>query len=399
MNRLVKTLLVLVGIATMARADTPPATDLATGNTRFAFDLLGRLKDQPGNLFVSPYSLSTALAMTYAGARGETADQMAATLHFDQPPGPLSAAFAEMDRRLLAGPEPRPYSLSIANALWGQEGDQFAPEFQTLLETHYRAGLRLVDFRSSERARSRINAWVEEKTGGKIRDLLRPPSPSSDTSLLLTNAIYFRSAWASPFSKAATRDEAFRGGEGREVQVPMMHRTGRLAYLDGDAFQAVEIPYEGNRLALMVLLPKAVDGLAAFADSVSANSLSDWSGRMQPRPVDLALPRFRIETGIEVQGVLQTMGMTLAFGGDADFSGMNGRRDLAISGVVHKAFVDVDEDGTEAAAATAVTMKRMSVARPEPPVAFRADHPFLFLIRDKTTGSVLFLGRLTDPRG
>jgi serpin B len=388
-------------VGTMGRADEKgiQMAEVVQGNNQFAFDLYARLRDQPGNIFLSPYSISTALAMTYSGARGETAEQMARTMHFDVPADRLHATFAALVRQINGQGEARPYKLSVANALWGQEGDEFLPDFLRLLADHYGAGLRRVDFRSTEQARRIINDWVEEQTGNKIKDLLQPPYPTPDTSLVLTNAIYFKGDWVSPFPKGATKDETFTVTEDKRIPVPMMHRTGRLNCLDGGGFQALELPYAGEALSMVVLLPKETGGLAEFERSLTAKSLSGWLAKLRPHRVDVALPRFEVEKGFELQDMLSAMGMPAAFGPQADFSGMNGQRDLFISAVVHKAFVDVNEEGTEAAAATAVLMTRASAARPEPIISFRADHPFVFLIRDKQSGSILFVGRVTNPKG
>ena len=393
----------ILGVVTMSRAEDVKAGDLqvkvAEGNNRFASDLYGRLRQQPGNLFLSPYSISTALAMTYAGARGETAGQMAKVLHFDVPADRMHVAFAAMIRQFNEG-EGRPYKLSVANALWGQEGDRFRPEFLGILADKYGAGMRQVDFRSSEQARGTINAWVEGETAGKIKDLIKPPSPSPDTSLVLTNAIYFKGSWADPFPEKATRDEHFAVTKDEPVRVPMMHQTRRFHYLDGGTFRALELPYAGKTLSMVVLLPKAVDGLAEFEGGLSAKGLVGRLVGLRPRMVEVALPRFQMKASFELQDVLSKMGMPAAFGGGggADFSGINGKRDLSISAVIHEAIVDVNEEGTEAAAATAVLMPR-SASIPEPTIVFRADHPFVFLIRDHRTGSILFLGRLVNPGG
>jgi serpin B len=368
------------------------------GNDEFALDLYANLRGRPGNLFLSPYSLSTALAMTYAGARGETAEEMARTLHFSLPPDRLHAAFSNLIRQIHGDGEPRPYLLAVANALWGQEGEEYLPEFLRLLEDHYGAGLRRVNFRDPERARRAINAWAEEQTRGKIPDLLPPTLPRPDTALALTNAIYFKGDWSSPFARKATLEEDFRVAADQSLRVPMMHQAGRFPYLDGGTFQALELPYAGDALSMVVLLPKEVDGLAALEESLSAARLAGWLRTLADRRVEVALPRFKVEAGLELQDVLAAMGMPLAFTGDADFSGIDGTHELFISAVIHKAFVDVNEEGTEAAAATAVLMSR-SAARPEPSATFRADHPFLFLIRHKGTGSILFLGRLASPGG
>ena len=394
-------ILLILGMGTMSRADEEGdrMAEVVRGNNQFAFDLYARLRDQPGNIFLSPYSISTALAMTYAGARGETAEQMAGTLHFTASPERLHGAFRALVGQINGRGEDRPYTLAVANALWGQEGDPFRPEFLRLLAEDYGAGLRRVDFRSGEQARRVINEWAEGQTGGKIKDLLQPPHPTPDTSLVLTNAIYFKGDWAGPFPKGATKDEIFTVTEDKRIPVPMMRRVGRLGYLDGGGFQALALPYAGDALSMVVLLPKETGGLAEFERSLTAEALSDWLAKLRPHRVDVALPKFKVEAGFELQKALSAMGMPVAFSGDADFSGINGRRDLFISAVIHKAFVDVNEEGTEAAAATAVLMPRSAAARPEPLMTFRADHPFVFLIRDKPTGSILFLGRVTNPQG
>jgi serpin B len=241
---------------------------------------------------------------------------------------------------------------------------------------------------------------VEEQTGGKIKNLLQPSHLSPNTSLVLTNAIYFKGDWSSPFSKAGTKDEVFTVTEDKRVPVPMMHRTGRLNYSDGEDFQALELPYAGDDLSMVIVLPKKMDGLARVEESLTSEKLSAWLAKLGPRRVDVALPKFKVEAGFELQKVLPAMGMPLAFTGSADFSGIDGKRDLFISAVIHKAFVDVNEEGTEAAAATAVVLARPSaVVRPPPAVVFRADHPFAFLIRHNRSGSILFLGRVVNPRG
>jgi serpin B len=404
MRRATVVVLVLTSALGMAvRADEAKGgggvAGVAKGNNAFAVDLYGKLRERPGNLFLSPYSISTALAMTYAGARGETAEQMARTLHFGGPAEELHRSFERLSKQIGGeGEEKRPYQLSVANALWGQEGDPFRPEFLELVEKHYGAGLRRVDFRATEQARRIINAWVEEETRGKIQDLLKSPHPSPDTSLVLTNAIYFKGDWATPFRKEATKAESFALAGGGKVEVPMMHQMGRFSYHDAGRFHALGMPYAGDALEMVVLLPKEGDGLARMEAALTEKAIAEVIAKRGPRRVDVALPRFKVEAGFELQDALSALGMPLAFTGSADFSGMNGRRDLFISAVIHKAFADVNEEGTEAAAATAVVMTRAAAARPEPVVTFRADHPFVFLIRDLRNGSLLFLGRVADPR-
>jgi serpin B len=359
------------------------------GNNGFAAELFGALRERQGNLFLSPYSISAALAMTYAGARGETAAQMARTLHFEGPAESLYTAFS-----LPGGRRDTPYTLTVANGLWGQEGDHFLPAF---LERAGKFGgaLRRVDFRSPH-AREIINSWVEEQTKGKIKNLLQPPLPKSDTRLVLTNAIYFKGVWSAQFPEGATKNEPFWSARERSVVVPLMHRTGSYRYNDAGSHHTVELPYAGGDLAMVVLLPKEK---AAEPPDLNAKSLADTVAKLAVRQVDVTLPRFKIEAAFQLKKVLSQLGMSLPFELNADFSGINGERDLSISEVVHKAYVDVNETGTEAAAATAVIVKRAPSPRPAPPVVFRADHPFVFVIRDIRSGSILFMGKVTDPRG
>jgi len=378
---------------------TAPAEDVAKvaeGCNRFAFDLYARLKGAEGNLFLSPYSISTALAMTSAGARGETADQMAKVLCLPASGEAVHGAYGALQNDLNAAGEGGAFELAVANRLWGQKGYRFLPEFLKLLEADYGAGIETLDFaKETEAARKTINAWVEKQTRDKIKDLLKPGILNEMTRLVLTNAIYFKGKWASEFDKKLTRDEDFFLTPEKKVAAPLMHQTAEFGYFDGGEFQALELPYRGDRLAMVVLLPKAKDGLAALEASLSADKVAGWVGKVRRRKVQVALPRFKTTAEFSLKDTLVAMGMTAAFGGDADFSGMTGAKDLFISAVVHKAFVDVNEEGTEAAAATGVVMERKS--KPEPPPVFRADHPFLFLIRDTRSGAILFLGRILDP--
>jgi serpin B len=369
------------------------------GNNEFALNLYGELRDQPGNLFLSPYSISSALAMTYAGARGATADEMAKTLHFLLPPNRLHPAFGELGHGFNVRPLDPPYQLSVANALWGQKGLTFQPDFLKITQDQYEAGLNSLDFvRNTEQSRQTINAWVERKTQDKIKDLLQPGIVNSSTRLVLTNAIYFKSAWETEFTKDATRDEGFRISAANKVQVPMMHGHHPFLYTEGENFQAVAIPYRRNELSMIVLLPKKVDGLADLEKTVTEEQLSRWLSELKNTTVDLKLPRFKVTAQFELKQLLSRMGMPSAFGGQADFSGMTTEARLNIDQVVHKAFVDVNEKGTEAAAATAVIMDASLPATPPQRATVHADHPFMFLIRENRTGSILFVGRVVNPK-
>jgi len=385
----------------------PPSSDVtivSEAANRFAFNLYGQLKGGGGNLFFSPQSISTALAMTWAGARGETAAQMAKTLQLPadrvEKPESIHAAYAKLLTGLSGTREKQGYELSVANALWGQKGYAWLPDFLGVVKTNYGAGLEEVNFAGdTEGARQTINAWVEKETREKIKDLIPQGILTSLTRLVLTNAIYFKGDWANAFNKAHTRDEDFFAAAGRAVKVPMMRQTAQFGYCDGGDLQVIEMTYKGDALSMVVLLPKARDGLAAIEKTLSAETVAGYTAKLSRHNVQVEMPKFKVTGQFMLKEPLAAMGMRLAFdiGGNADLSGMNGRQDLFIAAVVHKAFVDVNEEGTEAAAATGVVVGLRS-ARPEPIPVFRADHPFLFLIRDNKSGCILFMGRLANPK-
>lgn len=382
------------------RADNTAA--LVDGNTAFALDLYQRLQPRPGNLFYSPHSVSTALAMTLAGARGQTQKEMAGTLHLSLPPETLHPAFGDLQAHLHAAQAKGHITLSVANSLWGQRGEEFLDEFLKLTQRHYGAGINIVDYvKDTEGARQIINAWVEKKTHSKIKDLLAPSSLSRDTRLVLCNAIYFKGTWATKFNEPRTREADFHLKPGNIVRVPMMVQTEgsfRMKALDG--LSAIDLPYQGNELSMIVLLPEAVDRLPALEKNLKPQSLKRWLGELAAAAeskVHVFLPKFRTASGFSLEKTLTAMGMPSAFKpGAADFSAMNGERDLFIDDVVHKALVEVNEEGTEAAGATAVA-PRPTAGPPTSVAEFHADHPFLFLIRDNQTGSILFFGRIVDP--
>ena len=386
-------------------ASSPTATPeqvsaVVAGNNEFAIDLYSSLSKQEGNLFFSPNSISTALAMTYAGAGGNTKTEMKDVLHFPLDNGPLHTCFNELTTQLQRDASSRAgYRLSIANRLWGQKGYPFKRAFLRLTKTHYGAELAQVDFEAdTEAARQLINNWVEKKTERKIKDLLAPGILDPLTRLVLTNAIYFKGDWANKFNEEATENQPFYVTPDKTVNVPMMHQSTKFQYMEDNDIQALEMSYKGNALSMMVLLPKQRDGLASLERSLSANQLKQWSESMQTKKVHVYLPKFKLESKFSLKKTLQAMGMADAFDDmQAHFSGMTDATagGLYISAVIHKAYVDVNEEGTEAAAATAVAM-RWAVAPQGPPV-FRADHPFIFLIRDNRSGSILFIGRMVTP--
>ncbi|HEX5268842.1 MAG TPA: serpin family protein [Gemmataceae bacterium] len=374
--------------------------DVATvvkGNNQFAFDLYDQLRKKDGNLFFSPESISTALAMTYAGARGDTADEMAKALHFTLPPDKLAPAFGALLKDLNGEVRKPGYRLAVANALWGQKGEGFKDDYLKVTKDDYGAGLRPLDFAgNAEGARAEINAWVEKQTQNKIKDLLPPGVIDRMTRLVLTNAVYFKGDWQSPFKKDRTRDEVFDDGTDAKKRVPMMHQSARFKYLDAGDLQVLEMPYVGKDLSMVVLLPKKVAGLGDLENGLTADKLAGWLGKARGEEVVVSLPRFKTTSEFSLKATLEGLGMKKAFRvPGADFSGINGKEDLFLSAVVHKAYADVKEEGTEAAASTGAVLRPLSVRPPAP--EFRADHPFIFLIRDTRNGSVLFLGRVVDP--
>jgi serpin B len=391
-------LALLAALPVVAEERPAPAdTAVVSGNNAFAFDLYGQLRSTEGNLFFSPYSISAALAMTSAGARGQTLDEMTKAMHYPEQEQ-LHPGFKSLGARLNGAPgEKRGYQLSTANALWGQKNYGFKAEFLQLTRDHYGAGLQEVNFAQPEEARKTINAWVEKETKDKIKDLIKPGNITVDTRLVLTNAIYFRGDWVSQFKKDQTKEEPFFLADGKQVKTPLMHQKGTFNYADMGAYHVVELPYVGKDLSMLVLLPKRKDGLAGLEKTLNADRLKAIQNTLNPtKDVDVTLPKFKTTAEFALNKDLQALGMKLAFAKEADFSGLNGgKEDLYIGFVVHKAFVDVNEEGTEAAAATAVGIEAQS--KPPPPPVFRADHPFVYLIRDTRTGCVLFLGRLSDP--
>jgi serpin B len=407
MERIVLTLILSVfgsrnsEVGKMDAAD--PVRVLAQGNNTFALDLYAQLSPGDGNRFFSPFSISSALAMTYAGAQGNTAREIAKVLRFTMPPDQLHPAFHQLITELhppsaTASAQSPDVQLFTANALWTQRGEPILDDFRKQIEINYQGGIFPVDFRlATETARQTINAWVEKQTKGKIEELLKPNHLDSSSVLVLTNAIYFKGLWETPFLKQHTVSDTFHASASRTVRVDMMNQTARFRYLDEETFQALELPYRGRAVSMVILLPKAVEGLARIEAVCTEPKLTAWLAKLSSQRVQVSLPRFRLTEQIELKSALSAMGMPLAFDvGAADFSGMTGTRDVAISAVVHKAFVDVDETGTEAAAATGVVMAR-TAAIANIPVVFRADHPFLFLIRENHSGSILFLGRLKQP--
>ena len=397
--------------SSIAGSTTNVPNDVVMANNAFAFDLYSHLENQSGNLFFSPYSIETALAMTWAGARGETADQMSKVLHLSGDTGNIHAGFAALIKNLKEGEQPAgdflhdaelrgiPYQLSVANSLWCQQGYPFQDDFLKIARDQYDAGLNQVDFsEAAESARQQINNWVAKQTQDKIENLIPRGGIDSTTRLVLANAIYFKGHWRVEFDKSQTQDAPFHPNPSQTISVRTMNVQDRFGYTETENLQMLELPYFAGKMSIIILLPKKVDGLPKLEQSLNAARMGQLLAQMQAREVNVFLPKFKLTSEFSLANKLQTMGMADAFSPQADFSGIDGMKSLYIGAVLHKAYVDIDEEGTEAAAATAVIAVASAVEPPRPsPVIFRADHPFLFLIRHDQTGAILFMGRVTSP--
>lgn len=401
---------------TLLRSDTPrdATPDISDeafhgfieDNAALVSDLYAEIIEEPamvgGNVFFSPVSISLALAMTYAGARGTTEAEMATALHFELPQTEIHAALNRVDLELAsrgegaAGTEGTPFRINIANSLWGQDGYPFVDEYLDVLAVNYGAGVRLVDFvNNTENVRDAINGWVEQKTEDKIKDLIPEGVLTKSTRFVLTNAIYFDAAWASPFKKERTRDKDFHLADGSTISVPTMQDLKRANYAASGSHQVLELRYDGNELSMFVVLPSP-GGLADTELAVSDGpTLQGMLTGLEQKSVQLAFPKFSFTKSVGLVEAFKRLGMNEVFSGNADLSGFDGTGGLLVSDIVHKAFVAVDEEGTKAAAATAVVGEATSA--PEIDVVLNIDRPFIFVIRDNPTGAILFVGRVMNP--
>jgi serine protease inhibitor len=373
-------------------AAAPDLAALVAGNNAFALDLYHALYSEQDNLLCAPYSISLALAMAYAGARGETERQMAETLHFDLPQAQLHPTFNALDQALASrGEGEQDFRLHVVNAMWGQQGYTFLDAYLDALAVHYGAGMRTLDMaQAPEAARQAINDWASKETEARIEDLLPPGSIDPATVLVLANAIYFQAAWAEPFLQESTTEDTFTLLDSTTVPVQMMNGAVSVRYAQGKGYQAIELPYSGGETAMLILLPDE-GTFAGMAESLDGAQVAAIAGTLEDTRVALSLPRFSTASGFELAETLGAMGMPAAFSG-ADFSGIDGTRELFIDQVTHRTFITVDEQGTEAAGATAVVMKWLSM-----PPSLRIDRPFIYAIRDVETGSLLFVGQVIDP--
>jgi serpin B len=370
---------------------------LAKGNTDFACDIYRKFSDaNSGNTFISPYSMSLALAMTWAGARGQTESQMASALHFTLGQSRLHPAFDALDLSLKSRAAKDGFDLNIVNQLWGEKTFHFLPDFLKTESVSYGASLRLLDFLNNpDASRVTINSWVSDQTQSRIQDLIPQGAITPGTVLVLTNAIYFNAQWADTFRKEDSYSQTFYR-ESDSVSAVFMHREGTCRYDSGTDYSALEMQYKGSEISMLIILPNP-GKMAAVESALSSDFLSALEGALQSRAVWVGIPKFKFGTAsISLKNMLSALGMAAAFSDAADFSGIDGSRDLLIQDAIHKAFVSVDERGTEAAAATAVIVGKSSLEFP-PPVPFMADRPFIFLIKDNATGTVVFIGKIVSP--
>ncbi len=388
-------------------ANVSEAVGVVAANNQFAFDLYSQYKSQDGNIFFSPYSISTALAMTYEGARGETAQEMQSVFHFPTDNDTRRNGFLQIYNEI--NEANKSYNLSTANALWAQKDYKFLDSYFNLIRTYYGGNVTNLDFiGDTENSRITINKWVEEQTNHKIKDIIPPASITELTRMVLTNAVYFKASWFIPFLNE-TSDQDFRVNSTKTIKVKMMSLHGDRAetssgefiplkfnYAETNETQVLELLYNGNETSMLILLPKG-DNLQTLEQSLNVNKLNEWKAMLKETKLEgVYLPKFKFETKYFMPQTLEDMGMKNAFDPNkADFSGMDGTKNLFISDVIHQAFIDVNETGTEAAAATVVIMT-LGMAPGEPKV-FRADHPFIFIIQQKNTGSIMFIGRLSNP--
>jgi len=362
-------------------------------NNRFAFDLLSKYRSDSGkNVFFSPYSISAAIAMAYEGARGKTADEMVSVFNFPMDNSERWDGFADIYNEI--NKKDKKYKLSSANALWAREGSSFQKEYLDTVEKYYGGKATNVDFeKDAENSRITINKWMSDQTEGNIKDPIPKGAIDQSTRLVLTNAVYFKGTWAKQFDKKNTQDADFKLDNGSIVRAKMMSLTGeeaRFDYAETDQAQILEMPYSGEDISMLVILPK--EGKQDnFESELTVENLEAWKKKLENMPVNVYFPKYKFETKYAIADTLKEMGMPTAFTQDADFSGMDGKKDLVISAVIHQAYVEVNEDGTEASGAVKVALTSAM------PVVFNANHPFIFLIQDKASGNILFMGRVADP--
>lgn len=373
-------------------------SDIVNGNNQFALDMFSQIGGgQQENVFFSPWSVYSALGMVREGAKGKTAQEMQQVMHFPENDSLRKNSFAKGYNEFNA--REAGYTLATANALWADKNFPLLGNFTSDIEKYYSGTAKGVDFEGdTEDARKTINSWVEERTDSKIKDLISPGSINPQTRLVITNAVYFNGSWVRSFDRNATRKSSFKTGDGRTVETPMMESIGRESrfnYTETGGLQVLELPYQGNKISMIILLPVDHD-TSSLKRALSLDKLNEWKSALEENEVDVYIPKFTFTAKYHMSNYLESMGMALAFTPEADFLGIDGKNDLFISDIIHQAFVDVNEKGTEAAGSTGIAMPMSAINAPKIPV-FDADHPFLFLIQDTKTGTILFIGSVGDP--
>lgn len=401
-------LLLTANFAVMsAEKSVKPVTidPVVQGNTEFAFALYSKLQEKDENLLFSPFNISTALVMTYAGAKGQTALEMARSLHFSDDREQLYAKFFQLNKGLTtAGSAEKndPTSLSLANSLWMQEGSSFLPSFLHTMHHYFDGEVQEVDFlKDVNKTRMQINDWITNKTQGKIKEILKLGDLNSSSRLVIVSAIYLKALWRETFDPKLTKQDLFFLNLRSSTEAEFMTRTGSFAIVDKENFSLIELPYvsspKGPQLSMLILLPHGIESLPDVEKTLKADQFYEVLSQMEMREGEVLIPKFNLTESIDLNEILKKMGMELAFSTQADFSGMTVGGNLAIDKVKHQAYLSVDEQGTEAAAATSVTMRLTSVLKPAPKFIFKANHPFLFYILEKNSGTLLFLGRYIKP--
>ncbi|GAB4310240.1 serpin family protein [Pseudothermotoga elfii] len=360
----------------------------------FGVDLYKVLSEKPGNIFFSPFSISSAFAMTYIGADSDTAQQMKNVLHFDLDDEMLLSNFSQLITSLNQSNEN--YQLSVANSMWLQEGYPFLKEFVEQIQKYYQSWINYVDFANhKDEAREEINKWIEANTNNKIIDLIKPDDIDSLTRLVLTNAIYFKGLWLNPFDPSSTRKESFHISKNEKKEIDMMFKNIIANYTEDSSVQVLELPYAKNKISMIIVLPKEDKDLGQIEKNISLDLFKKWRSSLKPTEVNVHIPKFKTECRFNLKQTLMSMGIVDAFTDAADFSKMDGTKMLKIKDVIHQSFIEVYEEGTQAAAATA-TIVNIKIA-PKKPVEFRANRPFIFFIYDSTYDLILFIGRLINP--
>lgn len=393
---IVASVLCILLAGTAGSADLEKTHTLVRGNTAFALQLYRSLSGQGTNTCISPFSVSTTLAMVYAAAKGGTAEQFTRVLAAGQEPALFHKTFAELRARLYTECKQDQCMLTAANAVWVRKSQPLLQSYSDVLKMYYGADATEVDFATDpEAARKRINSWVERHTAYKITELLAKGSVDPATRIVLTNAVYFKGKWALQFDKDETADAPFTLFDGSSIVVPTMHVTGEFRFVENGGFQAVELPYGDDKFSMVILLPRSHDELREFEASLTPEALVKGLNSMSPQDIRVSLPRFTVRFHASLTQHLKAMGLADAFSAPpADFSGMDGSKDLFISEVAHEVFIDVNEEGSEAAAATGTSLMTTAIKQVK---EFTADHPFLFFIRHRDSGLILFLGCVLHP--